>query len=195
MNHRDFERYWNTELREDPCRCAIYQLVAEEFSVQKALYPGCGLDIRPSFFIPSVTYLDTDPLVAEFFQDQDRLQAAISKEKVYNSPCSVEFHCADYRTPPHLPAADLLLSQHAGAVSQAMKQFLKPGGVLLVAEGPDDVVELARNDPDFRFLGTVRWSPEQVEIIPEWLPPMFYRSAGFGIPIPIERQYCFKKLS
>ena len=194
MNRKDFAQCWDMGLHEFPYRRAIYQMVVEKFSVRKALYPGCGLDISPSFFVPHVIYIDSAPLVAAFFQERERLQLEISKEKQYDEPCCAEFHHMDYRMPAQFPAVDLLLSQHAGAVSQVMKQFLKPGGLLLVAEGPDDVVELARNDPDFQFLGTVRWSPEQVEIIPEWLPPMFYRSAGLCIPIPIERKKKKKKL-
>ena len=193
MERREFARYWIAALEDPPGREPIYKAVAEKFSVRSALYPGCGMDAVPSLAIPYVVYLDNGPFAPRYFQDRERLLKAISKRKHYDGPCSLEFYEVDYNDPPpDMPQFDLLLSQYAGPVSQAMKRFLKPGGILMVAEGPEDA-RLAAQSPDLELVGTVcRW-PDGVQIDPQLLPPQFVQLED-GFKVPIERNFCFRKI-
>ena len=50
-------------------RLDLFQLLAEKYGIEKALYPGCFVHITPSFIYPSVTYVDTDKRASKFFSD------------------------------------------------------------------------------------------------------------------------------
>lgn len=181
-------------------RAELYAAVAERFHIRTALYPGSADDIAPSFSIPYVAYLDSSPLTADFFRDGDCLLRVLNSEKRYAEDCRFAFYSADYNQPPELPQFDLLISQHAGNVGQAMKRYLKPGGILLVAEGPADA-ELALDDPDYELIGTVKDNGGIIEIVPGVCPPEYLilpadENSGDTEPIciPIDRNYCFRKV-
>lgn len=71
-----------------------------------------------------------------------------------------------------------------------MKQYLKPGGILLVAEGPPDA-DAAMCDPDYELLGTIRTGSAQDKIIPEYLPRAWVEIEGRRVFIG--RNFCFRK--
>lgn len=178
----------------------VYQLVAERYQIKTAFYPGSGADIAPSLFIPHVVYLDNFPGISKFFQNQADIMGFINREKTYPGLCAIEYHEADYHCPPDLPQFDLLLSQYAGNVGQELKRFLKPGGILLVADGPDDAY-LALRDPDYELLGTIRLEGDKAVILPGVQPRQFQVIQGedIGCPgagplkIPMSRDFCFRK--
>lgn len=188
------------QLTDTIVRRATYQLIAERYQIKTALYPGSGVDIVPSLYIPHVVYLDILPLVNEFFQDRASVMGIIDKGKVYPGKCKIEYYEADYFSPPDLPQFDLLLSQNAGNVGQELKRFLKPGGILLVADGPADA-SLALHDPDYELIGTVRVKYDKCEILPGVQPRQFQYvdGADIGYPglepikIPMPQDYCFRK--
>lgn len=195
-------------------RRGLYQIVAERFDIKTALYPGCGLDIAPSLFIPNVVYLDFSPVSIAFFEKRNCILDYIASQKAYSSPYEITFYASDYFDPPELPQFDLLVSQYAGNVGQEMKRFLKPGGVLLVAEGPADF-NLALHDPDYELLGTVLWEPGRTKFLPGIQEPVYvpYEELDFEEPdledpdfedggdddgmqtllIPLPRNFCFRK--
>lgn len=182
-------------------RADIYAAIAEQFHIRTALYPGSADDIAPSFSIPDVVYLDNSPLIADFFQDRDKLLQILNSEKRYAGDCRFTFYFADYNQPPELPQFDLLISQYAGNVGQVMKKYLKPDGILLVAEGPPDA-GLAMIDPDYELIGTVKEKDGSVAIIPGIRPPDYLTipsdegTAGMDpSSIAMDRLYCFRKTS
>lgn len=193
MEKREFDQLFYDAVEENPDRNKIYKMVTQTFNISTALYPGCGLDITPSLYIPQVTYLDQAAHSAQFFEQKKWLLKKIFEAKEYPSQCCIEFICSNYNTPPQLPQYDLLISQYAGNVGQVMKQFLKPGGLLLVADGPSDY-QLALQDQDYQFLGTIRYSGDKVCLVPELLPPEKYQLPN-GIKISLSRNFCFRKLA
>lgn len=189
---------------EHPLRREIYKMIAQRFQINSALYPGCGYDIVPSIYIPEVVYLDNFKAVADFFSSREKLLNDLSGEKAYSGPCRISFYEMDYHSPINLPQFDLLISQYAGDVGQAMKRFLRPGGILLVAEGPEDA-ELALKDPEYELLGTITGADGKIELEPGLVPAAFLKLdfdaldpsgilGQYGVPsIPIDRNFCFRK--
>ncbi len=121
------------------------------------LYPGSYVDIAPSFFFPSVTYVDTDKRSAAFFADTEGVERLITRYKKFNGPFEVKFHHADYdqALPGRPKKFDLVISMYAGFVSSATKRYLKRGGWLLANDGHGDA-SLANLDPEFRLVATVQ---------------------------------------
>jgi len=179
---------------EHPLRGKIYKEITQRYHIRSALYPGCGYDVIPSLYVPEVVYLDNFKDVADFFRDRERLLNDLTDRKAYNKPCRFSFYEMDYHSPIDLPQFDLLISQYAGDVGQAMKRFLRPGGILLAAEGPEDA-ELALKDPDYELLGTITGADGKVEIEPGLRPAAYFTlpSEWGGGSVPIERNFCFQK--
>lgn len=193
MDHQTFEYYFNMAIEDPPYHKSIYQAVAQTFSIKTALYPGCGFDIAPSLYIPYVAYIDNAAYAADFFAEHRLLLQELDRRKQYSQAFDISFYAADYHAQLGLPQFDLLISQHAGPVGQIMKPFLKPGGMLLIAEGPEDAA-LALRDPDYELVGTVQWDKNGARIVPELLSPQFYSPPqSEEIRIPIERNFCFRK--
>lgn len=185
-------------------RRGIYQIIAERFNIKTALYPGCGLDIALSLFIPNVVYLDSSPESSACFEKRNRILDYISAKKTYTASCEIAFYASDYLNPPELPQFDLLVSQYAGNVGQEMKRFLKPGGVLLVAEGPADF-DLALHDPDYELLGTILTEHGRTKFLQGMHKPIYVpiempdfeddnNQVGMRTHfIPLTRNFCFRK--
>jgi hypothetical protein len=76
-----------------------------------------------------VVYVDTDRKAKRFFRDIDDVRALVSELRGTPQPVTIAFHGVDYGQVPE-PAAgfDLLISLHAGFVSQACGWLLRPGG-------------------------------------------------------------------
>ena len=191
MEKCKFEQLFCCAVTESPERNKLYQLITNSFDIKTALYPGCGMDIAPSLYVPMVSYLDQAPEVLQFFEEKELLQREMMRMKSYQETCQIEFFGCDYNRPPDIPQYDLLISQYAGNVGQAMKPFLKTGGILLVADGPADY-QLALQDPDYQFLGTIKRSQGRLSIVPELLPPEKRRLTN-GMEISLARDFCFKK--
>lgn len=191
-------------IEEHPLRREIYKMIAQRFQINSALYPGCGYDIVPSRYIQEVVYLDNFKAVADFFSNREKLLNDLSDKKTYSGPCRMSFYEMDYHSPINLPQFDLLISQYAGDVGQAMKRFLRPGGILLAAEGPEDA-DLALKDPEYELLGTITGADGKIELEPGLAPAAFlkldfdaFAPSGilgqYGVPsIPIDRNFCFRK--
>ena len=159
-------------------RIWCYQTVAEQFQIETALYPGSANDIAPSLFIPHVCYLDKALWVREWFQVHTDIGELVSDYKVFPEEVRAVFYGCDYNQPPELPQYDLLLSFYAGDVGQTMKPYLKVGGLLMVAEGPNDWIR-AHLDKDYELLGTMALEEDGVVLKPGIRRPV-------RIPLPEE---------
>ena len=107
-------------------RLDLFQLLAEKYGIEKALYPGCFVHITPSFIYPSVTYVDTDKRASKFFSDLF-IRDFVSKRRIYSQKATITFHSADYRSDigEKDESFDLLISQYAGFISQHCKRYLE----------------------------------------------------------------------
>lgn len=176
-------------------RRSIYRAIAQRYRISTALYPGCGYDLAPSLYIPEVVYIDNFKEVAFFFHDREKngVLKWINENKKYPKDCHITFYDTDYQLCdlPEQSQYELLISQYAGDVGQIMKRYLRLGGVLLVAEGPDDA-RLALEDPEYELLGTVQQDRNGVEVIPGVQPPkqLFIPQLG---EISMDRNFCFRK--
>ncbi len=131
----------------------LFHLLRAELGITAALYPGSYVQVSPSYFIPTVCYVDTDRKAKRFFSDVPALEAAIQAKANYTEPTVIRFHGLDYAGP--LPEAehsfDLLISQYAGIISQPCKRYLKPGKYLLVNNSHGDA-GVAALDADYTLL-------------------------------------------
>jgi hypothetical protein len=138
-------------------RSGLFKLIAENFSIQKALYPGSYIHISPSFFFPEVVYVDTDKKAIKFFKDTTYLNV-INKTKTYLEEPIIRFHPLNYQKsiPEEYPSFDLMISQYAGFISHYCKKFLKKDGILVANNSHGDA-GVAFTDEDYRLIGIVNF--------------------------------------
>ncbi|MCB8943719.1 MAG: hypothetical protein H6658_08180 [Ardenticatenaceae bacterium] len=120
-------------------RLDLFQILAEQYGIERVLYPGSFVHITPSFVFPDVVYVDSDKRAQRFFTSQEVLDF-VAQRKSYPQEAKVAFYAADYREGFAEPVAsfDLLISQYAGFVGQACKAYLQPGGWLLANNSHGD---------------------------------------------------------
>lgn len=135
-------------------RKPLYKAITAKFNIQTALYPGSHIDISPSLVIPHVTYVDNFKGAIKFFKDSENIKEYVEKNKEYENQAHILFLGQDYTEPLAIEEVDLIISQYAGFVGQATKQYLKIGGILLCNDSHGDA-SLAIMDEDFEFIGVV----------------------------------------
>ena len=125
-------------------------------AAERVLYPGCYVDLAPSFVFPSVTYVDVDRRAAAFFADEEEVQAIIAEHDGAPPEPEVVFVSADYteQLPVAEESVDLLVSLYAGFVSEFCTPALRVGGTLLVNPSHGDAA-MASIDPRYRLSGVV----------------------------------------
>lgn len=138
-------------------RSGLFKLIAENFTIQKALYPGSYIHISPSFYIPEVVYVDTDKKAVKFFKD-DSYMRVITKNKIYPREPIIRFHPISYQKPlsEELETFDLMISQYAGFISHYCKQHLKKGGILVANNSHGDA-GVAFTDEDFELIAVINY--------------------------------------
>ena len=147
---------WAKQDQHQGDRLRLFSAVAETFDVETVFYPGCYVDIAPSFVFRSVTYLDTDKRAPGFFADTDGVLELIAQHKGPPEP-EVTFIHGDYTSTLELPDDhfDLLVSLYAGFISEHCTRHLKIGGTLLVNPSHGDAA-MASIDPRYDFAGVVK---------------------------------------
>ncbi|MGI1822791.1 hypothetical protein ACRPK6_11425 [Exiguobacterium sp. TRN 1102] len=143
-------------------RKQVYETIASIFDVKRALYPGSHIDITPSLVIPHVIYVDSFKGTIRFFKHLEMVQELIDNRKEYDEPCTIEFFGQDYTQPLDIEPVDLIISQYAGFVGQATKDYLKTGGILLCNDSHGDAT-LARFDEAFELIGVIGSANELVQ--------------------------------
>lgn len=135
-------------------RRELYRVVTQRYNIKSALYPGSHIDIAPSFFIPNVIYVDNFKGAIIFFKDIDIIKSYINENKEYEECVSLCFLGQDYMIHMDIEPVDLIISQYAGFVSEACKNYLKVGGIVLCNDSHGDAT-LCRFDDDFEFIGVI----------------------------------------
>lgn len=159
-------------------RAGLFQALTETFEIQSGLYPGSFAHITPSFFVPTVVYVDTDRRCPRFFTDPLTLQY-VTARKQYRQPSSIRFHGADFseELPEPDEAFDLLISLYAGFISQHCVRYLRPEGVLVVNNSHGDA-PLAHLNPAYELVGVVQRRGERFKLSFDDLDAYFVTKAG-----------------
>ncbi len=154
---------WEKQDRHKGDRWRLFQAVSTAVSAQKVLYPGCYVDIAPSFVFADVTYADMDRRAAQFFGDEPEMRQIIADHG--GAPhAKVQFIHGDYHALPLKERSfDLLISLYAGFISDACGHLLGIGGLLLVNSSHGDVA-LAALDPRFELSAVVVSASGQYKI-------------------------------
>lgn len=150
------EQLWAKQDQHQGDRWRLFAAIAAAHEASTAFYPGCFVDIAPSFVFPSVTYLDTDSRSSAFFADVEGVLEIIASHEGALSDPEITFVHADYSAELDLPdqAFDLLISLYAGFISEYCTQHLKIGGTLLVNPSHGDAA-MASIDPRYKLAGAV----------------------------------------
>jgi hypothetical protein len=160
-------------------RADLFDRIQKQFDIQKALYPGSFVHVTPSFYIPYVVYVDSDKNAVKFFSRLKNVTEFIESRKIYSEASNFQFIGQDYAKPLDLGknTFDLLISQWAGPISQACKQYLKQGGFLLVNNSHADA-GIAFLDLDYELVSVVNTKNEKYTFSSENLDAYFIPKKG-----------------
>ncbi len=149
-------RLWEKQNRPAGDRRALFGAVAEAIDVTTVLYPGCYVDLGPSFVWPVVTYVDVDRRAKQFFDDSDGTRELLSEEGIERDAEAIRYIDSDYNADLDVAegSIDLLISLYAGFISEPCGRYLRTGGWLLVNPSHGDA-GLASLDARFRLGGVV----------------------------------------
>lgn len=166
-------------------RQALFQIIADKFTVQRVLYPGSFVHITPSFVFPDVVYVDNDSQARQFF-GEPAIYEFIAQKKVYPQTAQVQHRFADYRSEfdEDANSFDLLISQYAGFVGQYCKKYLKIGGLFLTNNSHGDA-GLAAIDSDYQLIAVFLLCKGQYQIRETNLDEYFVPKS----PIQITKEY------
>lgn len=146
---------WAKQDQHQGDRWRLFGAVAEAIEATTVFYPGCFVDIAPSFVFDSVTYLDSDNRTPKFFADADGIAEIIAAHDGPAEPETAFIH-SDYTRRLDLPDGhfDLLVSLYAGFISEHCTRHLKIGGTLLVNPSHGDAA-MASIDERYKLCGVV----------------------------------------
>jgi len=146
---------WAQQDQHQGDRWRLFRAVAAATGADTVFYPGCYVDIAPSFVFGSVTYLDSDRRATGFFNDRAGIAEIIIQHDGPAAP-DITFIAADYTDTLGLPDEhfDLLISLYAGFISEHCTRYLRIGGTLLVTPSHGDAA-LASIDSRYKLSGVV----------------------------------------
>ena len=129
----------------------------DHYRSQEALYPGCGIHITPSFFIPHVVYIDKDPSVKDFFAEHESIITFINQNKRYKRSTYIRFIQADYSNNASIVTDkfDLVIALFANGVVRRFVQNLKSEGILLTHHFHNEVQD-ALNTPSLQYKSIIQ---------------------------------------
>lgn len=134
----------------------LFRTIKEKFNIQKAFYPGCYVHVTPSLIFSDVTYADSFRKTDKFFESDEVLKFVV-KNKEYEEKPKYKFFHQDYYKPFEglTQEFDLIISQYAGFVGQAVKEYLKSGGILVCNNSHGDA-SMASLDPNYKLVAVYR---------------------------------------
>jgi hypothetical protein len=143
--------YEKNHLIKDDERMGLFQQLSENYSIEKVLYPGSYAHITPAFVFPLVIFNDVYKKLQNFY-NSDEVKEYISSRKNYSVEAIYSYICADYKSilPVTEGEFDLLISQYAGFISRACRQYLKIGGILVVNNSHGDA-SMASISPEYEL--------------------------------------------
>lgn len=134
----------------------LFIALNEKYSIDKVFYPGSHVHITPSLVFSEVIYADSFKNTFKFFEDPETL-AFVSANKRYKEEAIFRFYQQDYeqRFNGLSKDFDLVISQYASFVGQAVKSYLKIGGLLVCNNSHGDA-SLASLDPSYQLTAVYR---------------------------------------
>ena len=150
------ELYKKYHVDKDYTSIGLFRALNEEFEIHKVFYPGSHVHIAPSFIFSDVVYADSFRNTFKFFEDIT-VAEYLEQNKEYNEKPSFRFYQQDYNKPfaDLCKEFDLVISQYAGFVGQALKPYLKKGGLLVCNNSHGDA-SMAAIDPDYELIAVYR---------------------------------------
>lgn len=150
------QKLWAKQDQHEGDRLRLFAAVSSAVEAKSVFYPGCYVDIAPSFVFPSVTYLDMDKRTPGFFADAEGVLEIVRQNGGPLEP-EINFIHGDYAASLELPDEhfDLLVSLYAGFISEHCTRHLKIGGTLLVNPSHGDAA-MASIDPRYGLTGVIK---------------------------------------
>ncbi|MDP8268392.1 MAG: hypothetical protein P9L97_06655 [Candidatus Tenebribacter davisii] len=173
-----YEKYF---IKKNDDRKELFRIIKSEFNPSTGLYPGSFVHITPSFFIPKMTYVDTDKRCHNFFSDDELIQF-INKKKEYKSKTVIKYLNNDFthNISTQTDSFELLISLYAGFISKHCKKFLKLNGILVTNNSHGDA-SIAFTDKDFKLIGVFKRRGEKFKLIANDLEKYFIKKDGSEI--------------
>ncbi|MBD3195473.1 MAG: hypothetical protein GF317_10485 [Candidatus Lokiarchaeota archaeon] len=136
-------------------RLELFQVLSEEYSIKKVLYPGSYVHITPSFVFQEVIYNDMYKKL-EAFYDSDEIFEYINHRKEYSEETYFKYINKNYTQslPIEEESVDLLISQYAGFISRACRRYLKINGILIVNNSHGDA-SMASISDNYEFIAVI----------------------------------------
>jgi hypothetical protein len=155
MKSTHISLYEREHVNKEDERLGLFQELNKEYSIEKALYPGCYAHITPAFVFPVVVFNDTYKKLENFYES-DEIWKYINRRKSYSGEATYSYICSDYNKPLPLNEEefDLLISQYAGFVSRACRKYLKIGGILVANNSHGDAT-MASISPNYEFIAVI----------------------------------------
>lgn len=127
-------KLWAEQDKHRGDRHRLFTAISQAIEADTVLYPGCFVDLAPSFVFPSVTYIDVDRRAERFFRDRAGVAEIIADNRSAAGQADFSFIAADYSHNLDVEdeAFDLLISLYAGFISEHCTRYLRLGGHLLV---------------------------------------------------------------
>jgi hypothetical protein len=171
-------------------RRMLFEKVASLYKPVKGIYPGCFVQITPSFYIPDMTYIDADKRINKFFNDA-ALSAYIEANKTYSESAAVTGFQSDYSAdlPLENGSYDIMFSFYAGFISQICKKYLKPGAIVVCNNSHGDS-SLASADPDYRLIAVIQRNGSKFTISDKNLDSYFHKKDGS----PVDKEKVLQRM-
>ena len=172
-------------------RRTLFQELNKLFKPEKGIYPGSFVHITPSFYISSMTYIDSDKRISKFFKDKD-LYNFIDKNKTYDEKPLFNGFQEDYNSnlPIEEDCFDIMFSFYAGFISQSCKKYLKDDSVLVCNNSHGDA-SIAYTDPDYTLTSIVKRNGNKFRITDDDLSSYFRKKDGSSI----DKDKVFKRMT
>ncbi len=140
----------------------LFRALKKKYEIKKVFYPGSHVHITPSLVFSHVVYADSFRNTYRFFEEETTM-AYLLKHREYLQEPLVKFYQQDYRKPFNelKNDFDLIISQYAGFVGQAVKPYLKPGGLLVCNNSHGDAT-MASIDSEYKLVGVYNRVKDEV---------------------------------
>jgi len=134
----------------------LFVALNAKYSINKVFYPGSHVHITPSLVFREVIYADSFKNTFKFFEDPETIAFLVANKR-YEEEAIFRFYQQDYeRSFEGLGNDfDLVISQYAGFVGQAVKSYLKIGGLLVCNNSHGDA-SLASLDPSYQLIAVYK---------------------------------------
>ena len=130
----------------------LFREIKKNFNPKRIIYPGCYVHITPSLIFSDVTYVDSFKNTQKFYESSE-VKEFIDANKEYDDKTKFEFYHQDYfkDLPEELESFDAIISQYGGFGGQAVKKYLKKGGILVCNNSHGDA-SMASIDPEYELI-------------------------------------------